>query len=141
MKLCLNVNDEVLTGYNNLGFLRNVDAYAEDGECDEILSTDILSYIHYSKVEDFIRHLAKKVKRGGKIILGGNDCVEISKMFFRGDFNIAEYNRITFGDANSRQKENAITIPVVVDVLQSMNFKIMKKRIDNYQFVVEAVRL
>lgn len=141
MKLYVNGAVEAPTGYVATGFVKNVDAFAENGQCDEVVSPDMLNYIHFSTAEDFIVHLAKKVKHGGLLVLGGKDPIEVSKMLVRGDFNFIEYNRIMYGDANARPLANTMTINAVVNTLTLNGFKIMKKRLDGYTFTVEAKRL
>ena len=140
MKVCINVGGENQDGYKNVGFVKNLDGIAENGECSEILALDVLSYIHYTNVEQYIQHLCKKVARGGKLILGGLDTIELAKCLLRDDFNVVELNRILFGDGKERPKENTMTLPMVVNVLQASGMKIIKKRINQYAFVVEAHR-
>lgn len=141
MKLYVNATVPPQPGYISTGFVKNVDSFAENGQCDEVVSPDMLNFIHFSLAEDFILHLAKKVKHGGTISLSGRDPVEISKMLTRGEFNFIEFNRVIYGDANSRPIENTMTINSIVNILKSQGFKILKKRLDGYVFTVEAQRL
>lgn len=141
MKLCVNAVVESPTGFKATGFARNVDAFADDGECDVVLSNDMLNYVHFSDAERFITHLAKKVRHEGTIVLGAKCPIEICKMLLRGDFNFTEFNRIIYGDTDGQPLEGTITINAVVNILQQNGFKIMKKRLEGYDFTVEAVRL
>lgn len=139
MKICIGVNEN-RDGYQNVGFVKSLDAFAENGECEEVLASNILEYIPCTNVEQFILHLASKVAYGGKITISGIDYIEICKMAIRQDFNVAEFNKLLFG-TGSQPRESAININIVVGVLQSHGFKILKKRLNGYEFVVEATRV
>lgn len=139
MKICIGVN-ESRNGYENVGFVKNLDAFAENGECEEILASNILEYIPCPNVEQFILHLASKVAHGGKIVICGVDYIELCKMAIRQDFNVAEFNKLMFGNG-SQPRESAINLNIVSNLLLSNGFKIQKKRLNGYNFVVEAIRV
>lgn len=139
MKICIGVN-ETRDGYENVGFVKNLDAFAENGECEEVLAINILEYISCSNLEKFVLHLASKVAYGGKIVINGLDYMEISKMAVRQDFNVAEFNRLLFG-TGSQPKESCITMNAITGILQSNGFKILKKRLNGYDFSIEATRV
>ena len=123
-----------------IAFVKSLDAFAENGECEEILASNILEYIPFPNIEQFILHLASKVAHGGKITVCGIDYVEVCKMAIRQDFNVAEFNRLIFG-SGSQPRESAINLNVVATLLLSNGFKIQKKRLNGYNFVVEATRV
>jgi len=142
MKLCLNVKNSTSNdSYERIGLRRNIDFYSEQYECDEIYSEDILNYINVDKIENFIAHLVSKLKRGGLLRLGGNDYIEICKMAIRQDFNVVEFNKIIFGSYSERPMESAITLNIVVNVITKLNMKVLTKKINGYEFFIEAERL
>ncbi len=142
MKLCLNVKSPVRDStYQNIGLKKNIDAFSEEYESDEIYSDDILNYINADKLENYIQHLASKLKRGGKLRLGGQDYIEISKMAIRQDFNVMEFNRLLFGSSSERPIESAITLQFIVDIITKLGMRVLMKRINGYEFFIEAERL
>jgi len=142
LKLCLNVKVPTADdSYQNIGLKKNIDFYSEPYECDEIYSTDMLNYINADKLENYIEHLVSKLKRGGLLRLGGNDYIEISKMAIKQDFNVLEFNRIVFGDSLVRPIGSAITLTFITAILARLNVRVLMKRINGYEFFIEAERL
>ena len=142
LKLCLNVKVPTADdSYQNIGLKKNIDFYSEPYECDEIYSIDVLNYINADKLENYIEHLVSKLKRGGLLRLGGNDYIEISKMAIKQDFNVLEFNRIIFGSSLVRPVESAITLTFITTILARLNVRVLMKRINGYEFFIEAERL
>lgn len=140
MKISLGIESESLNGYKYAGVSKNLNSFCQDAECTEIYSTDVINYIPYSDIELYISHLVSKMRKGCKIVLGGTDAMEVCKMCLRQDFNILEYNKIVYGEDKKRPTCCHMTLNVLSKLLQSNGLKIMKKRLDGLQMIVEAIR-
>lgn len=140
MKISLGIESECLNGYTYVGVSKNLNQFCDDAQCTEIYSTDIINYIPYYEIEKYITHLVSKMRKGCKIILGGIDAMEACKMCLRQDFSILEYNKIIYGEDKKRPTCCHMTLSVLTKLLQSNGLKIMKKRLDGIQMIVEAIR-
>ena len=82
-----------LSGYTNIdphsynkegivnGDITKLDEFVEDSEATEILATNIIDYLPYYIVGSTISAWVKKLRRGGKIIIGGVEIQELCKIF------------------------------------------------------------
>jgi len=101
-----------------------------DGSIGEIWC-DALEY----SVEEILGDLLKKIKHGGKISLEGADLYEI----IRDGFNrYLSYNDIIIKLYGG--KNRIYSVGQIVEKLEKVNFKIIKKRVNNYIWFVEAIR-
>jgi len=70
---------------NNTSLVRddisNLDKYADDAELDELSAVDVIDYLPLNSCEQSLSNWFKKIRIGGKIIIGGIDLFEVSKSF------------------------------------------------------------
>jgi len=147
MKLQITVNDIPMSGYTYINpqygqDISNLDNVASDNECIEIFADKIIDHIPIMNMFNIISAWCKKLRHGGKIILGGTDSYELARNYLLGNVDTITYNKAIYGtqDAAWNIKRSCISLKDLVDLLQQLGLKIKKKRLDGVQMVVEAQR-
>ena len=152
MKIQLGVDIKAREGYINLSLsgnegcepcnLRNFDEYADDAECEEIYAPEILDHIHVDEIFAFLSYCKKKMRHGGKLVIGGTDINEVCRNFVNGKYNNETVNKIIYGDSMeaSRIKLGIYEANKISNTVQQLGLKVIKKRVDGLKFVVEASR-
>lgn len=123
--------------------VENLDKHVDSSELKELIAYDVLDYISLDKHEDAIENWASKIRMGGKIIIGGVDFFEVSKAFSQYKLGSLEANILIHGTQTKpylikRLSHTAVGLSEYLT--QRFNFTITKKRVSNYQMVVEAER-
>jgi hypothetical protein len=144
-----------LSGYTNIdphsynkegvvnGDITKLDEFVEDSEATEILAINIIDYLPYSIVCSTISAWVKKLRRGGKIIIGGVEIQELCKIFSQKGMSIDEFLISAHGHQSNpwEFKASHMTIKDLESVLNQHGLKILKKRINGFKMSVEAQRI
>lgn len=154
MKLHLFINGMPRTGYLNLspfgdndqvklGTYRDLDGFVENNECLEILADTILDYVPFNELSDLFKSLLQKLRKNGKIIIGGTDLSEVCRAYHLGIIDTNDTNKLLHGEQTGAWafKHAQLTLIDCVQGLQQLGLKINKKRLDGFHFVVEAQRI
>lgn len=112
--------------------------HVDDNELDELRAVGILSLFSDKKSEKIVQHWISKLKHGGKLILGDIETIEVARAFADYRITIDDVNTMLHGENN--QVVSSFTINQVANFLESQGLKIIKKRVADYCFVVEAER-
>ena len=165
MKLNLLWSGHALNGYVNVdpfGFgdenkvvadLKNLDDVVDDSEAMEIIAEDIIDFLPLGDVEDAINHWIKKLRHGGRIIVGGVDMFEACKAFSTYTIDLAMANYLLHGAQEQPWEERHanFTLLGLAQFLEDRGLKIITKRgygvssnragyEKNYHMYVEAMR-
>ena len=100
---------------------------------EEIFVGTCLDFIEQRN--DFTEELVKKLRYGGKIIVGGSDAYEISRATMTRNINLEEMNSILYGGRYS--------ISSVFDMigrLEQLGLKTIHKRVNNFKYTIIAER-
>ena len=83
-----------------------------------------------------------KLRLKGKLIIGGNDIYEIAKNLVVGGIDSLEANHLLFGKIEQTWeiKRCCINIQDLVDLLNQLGMKIVKKQLVGMKMLVEAIR-
>jgi len=140
------LNIDPITGQNNevsvKADIRNLDELVADAECVELVAENVLDYLEASEADQALRNWVKKLRRGGKIIIGGIDAHQISKMFYYKEISIEKFNLLTHGQF-SKSWDVLMSHTTIEDLQQKLKdcgIKILKKRIDGFNLVIEGER-
>jgi hypothetical protein len=135
LKLQITIDEKPMSGYNyitpiNGQDLSNLDNNVLDNECTEIFAPRILDYIPLEKTQTIIERWVKKMRHGGKIVLGGTDIYEVAKLIMTGTIDSKQTNIIIFGNQSGvwGVKRAAISLNDVCDLLIQLGLKNYKKR-------------
>lgn len=136
--------DFELSGYKNILVekIEDIDlSQIDDGELDELILDDVIDFMPIDKVEDLIKALSIKIKKQGNIIFTGRDLYEVSKEFSKYDISIVEANKGIFGDNPNFPRRLGFTVSTLSNFLkEECKLKILKKRVNKYEYCVEATR-
>ena len=125
------------------GDISNIDKYVDDSELEELVAIDVIDYMPIKEAPKVIENWARKIRLGGKIILGGSDLTEICKSFSECKIDISEANQLIHGtqDKPYLTKKFTFTAIGLLDYLrEKFGFHILKKIVNNYSMIVEAQR-
>ena len=125
------------------GDVGNLDKYADDAELSELCAIDVIDYFPLNKCEEALSNWAKKIRIGGKLIIGGIDLIEVCKSFSQYRMDITEANRLIHGEQTKPylfRKVNFTASGLSEYISEKFGFIVTKKRINHYFMVIEAER-
>ena len=132
---------------NNTSLVRddisNLDKYADDAELDELSAIDVIDYLPLNSCEQSLSNWFKKIRIGGKIIIGGIDLFEVSKSFSQYRIDLSEANLLIHGEQSKPylfRKANFTTFGLSEYISQKFGFNVVKKRINDYHMIIESER-
>lgn len=134
--------DIAQTGSATEGGPQGFDAVCDDAEATEINAIGVLSYFPAPIINDIFAYWQKKLRHGGILRIGDVDLIEVSKATFLGAVTLEDANILLYGEQDKpwRYRKCCMTINQVVYALQNLGYKILKKRVSDNQFIVEAQR-
>jgi hypothetical protein len=153
MKVSITLNNPyTLTGYLNLdpivepGSIKvkvdvaNLDEYLDVGECQEILSCDVLNYYESGKVDEIIDNWIDKLRKGGIIQFSEVDIESVLLSLQRGEINLDKLNTLLFGEQKRKWdfKKCGLSSYVMCNKLISKNLEIIEKTYHGYNFFIKA---
>lgn len=147
MKVLLSNNQVTMSGYTvispevgNNPF--QLDAFVDNNECQEIICDEIIHYIDINNLHTFLRHLESKLAHGGKLIITGTDSLELARLYYYGLCDTYSYNKILFGNKSNpwEFKQSVINLKEAEEMLRSINFNILSKKIEGYTFTLVGER-
>lgn len=153
MKINLTVNGQALSGYVNLdpaggegkyqALFDDIDKFAGDAQCVEILGEDTLDFVSVDKIKDLVALFVKKLRHGGRLILGGTDLYTVCQDVFNCKLNTREANYILHGKQDNTWafRHTQISLIDLVDLFEKLGLKINKKRVNGYKMIVEGQRI
>lgn len=150
MRLNIAVTGEFRNGYVNVSPCgngdvqcdhRNLDGVVEDCEATEIFAPHVLDQLHITELRGVLEHYVKKLRIGGKLVVGGTDVFELAKSYVLGNISIADFNACLFGGNDSLTQQHGQYTPMdVFNLLKSFGLEVTKNRANGRSFVVEGVR-
>ena len=122
--------------------IRNLDDVVDDAECSEFIAEDVLDYLESSEADKVLNHWIGKLRRGGKIVVGGTDVYEASKMFYQQKIDLEEFNKLVHGAFSQPWdvRLHNVTLEYMQSKLENAGLKVTKKRLDGYRIVIEGER-
>jgi hypothetical protein len=126
-----------------IGDIKNLDPFVNDAEATEIIATDVIDYLPLNDMNTIIDHWVSKLRRGGKIVIGGIDLFQVCKAFTQYDINVETANKLLHGlqDQPHLLKRLTLTLTGLRNYLRDKHgLKILKTRYAGYSMIVEAQR-
>lgn len=148
--------DDILSGYINVdpttssqdnkkvsGDVVNLDYLVENSECNHIVANEILSYLPASLINQTISHWIAKLRHKGILTIVDVDLIEISKGISQRYIDLEAANNLLYGaqDTDWKFKKCALSSFDIIEYLKEHKLRILKNRINNYKFTIEAQRI
>jgi hypothetical protein len=158
MKIKLSINEVPYSGHINIdpcpkmtednqcevvvGDPRLSVGVAENNECIEILAPNMLNYLHHTELRPFIEAWAKKIRKGGKFVLGGVDGYDIAKRYARQEITTDQYNQLIYGPEKTAWGYylGNSTVAEITSILESIGFRVLSRNSESGSFIVTGVR-
>lgn len=80
--------------------IMDLDSFCEDGTVDEFYLSHTLEHIPVIKYKDFILHMKRKLKKGGRIRVVQTDAGKVIKMWVAGEISFRSMRTPIFTPAN-----------------------------------------
>lgn len=154
MKMLLTINQELArSGYTNIcpvggdgniidGYI-NIDQYCENGELEELVVTEALEFLSMNQVNMALTNWYQKIAYGGSITIEGTDLRRVCNAFILQQITPEQANQLIFGSQNNvfEFKKTGISLNEIAQTMAQFGFKIVKKRIEGFRFVVTGERI
>jgi hypothetical protein len=142
LNICPTITKNDETDILKCGEVTNLDGFVNDAQAMEIVVNNVLDYISLSDVMNTLDHWIKKLRHGGHLILSGIDAYLIAKAFTEYKISIEEFNILLHGPQNHplTTKRVNLTVHGLANYLTEKGLYIIRKRIDVYDYVIEAAR-
>jgi hypothetical protein len=130
-------NDEI-----RIGDVKNLDYLVADSQLTELIATDVLDYLILGEAAPVMANWIKKLRHGGKIVVGGIDLLKVCQSFNDYAINLETANKLIHGSQDQPHKVRRfnLTLNGVADFLKEQGLKIMKRRYAGFQYLIEAER-
>ena len=142
----LNVNpftEEVVEGKIVRADVKNLDKLVDMAEVEQLVALDVIDYLPVVDIEKTLKNWVSKLAHEGKIVLGGVDLYEVSKAMVQYRMDVSEANLLLHGEQTKPYliKRISFTSLGLSDFLSEVyGLKILKRRINKFNFIVEAQR-
>lgn len=146
MKLNLHMESpgDERSGYVNIDASQSadIDGFVDDGEASEIVALDVLDYFPGPDVDDILNKWLKKLAHGGVLTLSVVDLREVSRAILAGSISLVDANELLFGkqEKDWQFKKSAFTLSQLAEVLETLGYKVLAKRVQNFRAVVTVQR-
>lgn len=147
MKIYLTIGQDELEGYTTLSPLRGYNIREIDSEivalaeAQEILATDIVDFIPVKVLPNVLSNYVSKLRKGGKILIGGTDIQMLSVLAARREIDVHTLNETIYGvDSAVYAKSGMVSINDVSALLEQLGLRLTSKKLNGIKYLVEAVR-
>ncbi len=119
-----------------------LDEYVEDGEADEIVARNILSYFDAGRVTEIISQWVKKTARGGSLTISDVDIVQAWKAYNRAELNFIELNHCLYGEQQRPWmfRKVGLCLQEVCEALLACGMEVVEKKLYSVLFEIKAVK-
>lgn len=128
------VGQENPEGYQALELISeraNVDQFA-DNECVEIVA-NVLDFLSYENINQFVLSLLSKLRKGGKLTIGGTDFGLFSKEM-GSNHDVETFNRLAY------TRKSMTSMKVTKDYLESLGLTTVRTIYNGLQYEITATR-
>jgi len=105
-----------------------------DNEIEEIFANDLIDSLSSDQVGEVVVSLVRKMRLGGRIVVGGTDLRMFAKMVINGSMNEEAASQM-IGKSNCMVSTN-----IIMDTLRQCNLNIQASYINGVHYEIEAKR-
>ena len=145
MKLYINVNKQSLVGYKNINLatdvidLKNLNTICEQAEATEIILDNVLEYLNFNSIKDFVEKIATRLRLKGKLIINSTNIAMVIDSFYNGIIGYVELNSIMFGTEQIK-KCSVFDTNIIERMVKSINLNIESVELNGNNFTITAQR-
>ncbi len=120
----------------------DIDKFADDGECEEIVLEDILSFVPFPNIKLYLQKAASKLAHNGRLIVSGTDVLEVCKEYYFGRIALQHFNELVLGDKSHAWafKQSGITLFEVRQYLSEIGLQIIQQKLPYLEYSITAKR-
>lgn len=137
MKIHINGNEKGLNGYHHIP-VSELEKLHEinDSEVLEIFLDDILIYFKLDQLTELFQLIMTKLRHGGILHIVGTDIYEVARNYFTGNIKTQQFNSLLLNG-----KLSGISLMDAISVMEQLQLKIIKKRLEDMRYCVSGQRL
>ena len=122
--------------------IRNLDSIVDDSECTELIAEDALDFLESKEALTTLSHWIKKLRHGGKIVVGGIDAYETCRLFFQQKIDLQSFNALIHGDFSSPWdvRLSHLTMEELSNYFIKHDLQILKKGVEGFRMFVKGER-
>ena len=120
-----------------------IDPYVANGEAEEILVLDVLTYYQNVATIYLLNHWTNKIAINGIMTISDIDSIECARALTNGNLSIQDYNILVHGTQNQPWlfRKTCLSLNQLVEYFEVKGWKILTKKINNFKFVILAQRV
>lgn len=154
MKLNLGCGEDIRHNYINIdlksnnscpkeiyrqGDIQSLDWICANGDVEEILALDVLSYIPITHMLSMFKNWAQKLSKGGILKISTPDAFTLAKMLVQDAIQLKDFSLTLFGLYEQNDiKKSAIDAKTLLTFLTECKLEIITKKYNGVFFYVEA---
>lgn len=140
----ININPFALEETDNIRIsdVKNLDKIVENAEATEIIASDVIDYLALNEINPTLDHWISKMRHGARLVIGGCDSYDAAKALVQFEIDLETFNMLVHGTQDQPHlfKRMCLTLPGLCEYLTDHGLKIIKKRRNGLNYVVEAQR-
>lgn len=129
-------NEDAIEGFDKVEvsmFGLNLDQYSNN-EVQEIFANDLIDSIKFSDIANTIGLLVSKMRKNGRVVVGGTDLRMVAKMVINGSMPEQQANVLI------EKSKSMTSCSGIADVLRQHGLKILASYINGVHYEIEAQR-
>jgi hypothetical protein len=125
-----------------VGDFGDLNEHVDNAECDELVANDVLDFLPAHQIDEVLNHWVSKIRHGGTITVGGLDLREVARGLVKHELGIDDANLLIYGaqQAAWQHRRSATTIQNVLAAMASRGLRPLKKRVENYFYIITMER-
>lgn len=120
----------------------NLTSLVDVGELEELAAHDILGFAPGAQVDQVLNHWLSLLKPQGLLTFSVVDVRAVARSFLNGQLDIDAVDSLLYGAQRApwELRKSALTLDVLVQVLEQKPSKILKKRVENHFAIITCMR-
>ena len=122
--------------------LDNLDPIVDDSEVSELRALDAIDFFPPHKILSVITHWKKKIKKGGKLTVGGVDLLSIARALHQRQITITDAISDLYNSPDNTQdvKMCCSTLEDMVNIFQHLGLTVEDKTLRDNRYVLIGVK-
>lgn len=118
--------------------ITHLNRVVDNGEASEIIIHNLLDYMPYNAIEEFLSVCAKKLAINGIIKILGIECLELFRNILQANISFEKLNSVLYRHASQKSASSSIDIR---KFLENNSILINGVTIDVYNYYIEGIKI